>query len=562
MPVLTNRWVTAVGSVVMMLAAGTPYLFSVWSSDVKSRLGLSNEQTALIGTMGNVGSYTSIFGGVFFDYFGPVPTAALGAAGLFVSYGAMALAMHDTLFSRSYGSIAGWMYVMGQAGGWTYACALNTSVVNFHPRHRGSFVGVLVAFYGLSASWLAQVYQGFFKDDSPGFFVFLMVTLTTMTLGASTVMTRLPPVLVRGDPTRRVLYGTGLAVCCAVYVAGASVARALSDDLPSLGIAVGLIALLCFIFALPARSGRLWWRASADGGVAEAAAITPEEGGGDADGEAYGGGGREEEVCVSLPEAMRAPDIWLLFFTQFCGIGVGLMTLNNIGAIAVSRDGGIAAGESAEKDDVPIIGRVPALTALFTVFNAFGRLVSGACCDALRRRRRARADALVAASLAMCAVQVWLLAATQGMLWVGMPVLGFAYGFFFVVQPLVCIDFFGTRWFGSTWCFVKSSPALGSYLLATLLAGKLSDRRQDDGHWVDIVDGDDTTRYCVGAECFRTCYYVSIAVTLLGTVASVAVARRAAATAAARAAAARGGAATALPPAALPRGKGAAGIDA
>lgn len=89
------------------------------------------------------------------------------------------------------------------------------------------------------------------------------------------------------------------------------------------------------------------------------------------------------------------------------------------------------------------------------------------------------------------------------MLYPGVILLGIAYGGTFCIVPTLALEFFGFRYFASNFGIIGLAPALGSELLATLLAGKLNDYFRADGEFTTVDSSGNKTAHCNNSSCYR-----------------------------------------------------------
>ena len=75
-----SRWAALVGCLLAEIPGGAIYAFSVFSPAVKSTLGLSQTQLALLGLASQVGIFCNVPAGLVQDAFGPRVTMAIGSA--------------------------------------------------------------------------------------------------------------------------------------------------------------------------------------------------------------------------------------------------------------------------------------------------------------------------------------------------------------------------------------------------------------------------------------------------------------------------------------------------
>lgn len=87
---------------------------------------------------------------------------------------------------------------------------------------------------------------------------------------------------------------------------------------------------------------------------------------------------------------------------------------------------------------------------------------------------------------------------------------GAAYGGLMASTPAVIGEAFGRTYFGTNWAAVRAAPALGSALLATVIASVVY-----RSHASINGEGDES---CLGQECFRTTFGVCAGVSAISTV--------------------------------------------
>lgn len=191
---------------------------------------------------------------------------------------------------------------------------------------------------------------------------------------------------------------------------------------------------------------------------------------------------------LPLGEAARSLPFWLLLIQFSVGLGTGLAFLNNLGSIVVAL-GGRPGGQVV-------------FVSLFSVANAMGRMLGGVLSEmALRRYGTPRTFLL---SVVSCLTLVGVVgAALSGEahdgLYATSLLAGAAFGAHWGLVPAITSDLFGLQYFGSNYTGLQLGPAVGGYVLATLLTGRLADRAAKR-------HGD--TGFCLGADCFTDTWLV------------------------------------------------------
>ncbi|GLI60590.1 hypothetical protein VaNZ11_002750 [Volvox africanus] len=193
-----NRWLTFVASCLMQASAGLSYVFPVYAPALKELWGYHETQIATVGSCFNIGGYLAIPSGALYDRlekhkrFGPRFVALIGSLLLCTGYlGLYAAASGGIAPSFAFVCICA-MVGAGNSSTWFDTASIVTNVRNF-PHDRGTVVGILKAFVGLSASIYSSVYAATFASGGASavnaattflFFVCAISPLMTLTLTA------------------------------------------------------------------------------------------------------------------------------------------------------------------------------------------------------------------------------------------------------------------------------------------------------------------------------------------------------------------------------------------
>ena len=162
----------------MESVAGSSYALSVYGPQLKSLLNLTQSDLGVIGSFGNLGSYSVLEAGFLFDAYGPAVTGIAGSVLSLLGY----LGMWAAATGRLPGTAA-----MISAGAFTWShgsafldvCAVSASVRNF-PHDRGRVLGLTKSLYGISASLLVLCYTSLYKPDVTTFLAFLAVLISAV----------------------------------------------------------------------------------------------------------------------------------------------------------------------------------------------------------------------------------------------------------------------------------------------------------------------------------------------------------------------------------------------
>jgi OFA family oxalate/formate antiporter-like MFS transporter len=141
-----SRWRVVVGGVLMNLALGSLYAWSVFVAPLEKEFGWKRAQTSLVFTIAVVTfAVTFILGGRLQDRRGPRPAAFIGA--ILVSLGFFLTSMTSSLTFL----YVAFGIIVGAGNGFGYATPMPVASKWF-PDKRGLIVGVMVGGYGASSA--------------------------------------------------------------------------------------------------------------------------------------------------------------------------------------------------------------------------------------------------------------------------------------------------------------------------------------------------------------------------------------------------------------------------
>ncbi|GIL65871.1 hypothetical protein Vafri_19517 [Volvox africanus] len=190
-----NRWLTFVASCLMQASAGLSYVFPVYAPALKELWGYHETQIATVGSCFNIGGYLAIPSGALYDRlekhkrFGPRFVALIGSLLLCTGYLGLFAAASGRI-DPCFAFVCICAMVGGNSSTWFDTASIVTNVRNF-PHDRGTVVGILKAFVGLSASIYSSIYAATFASGGASavnaatrflFFICAISPLMTLTL--------------------------------------------------------------------------------------------------------------------------------------------------------------------------------------------------------------------------------------------------------------------------------------------------------------------------------------------------------------------------------------------
>ena len=521
-----NRFLVLVASMVLELCGGSIYVTSLYKIEMRDRWGVSASDMDQLIFACNLGNWIPL-AGFFYDWRhgGPQRTVLAGAVLTLIGYAGLWL-MSVVSSSPPVWLLWVFWFLWGHGSGYFDCAAVTTNGRNFD-KHRGSAIGIIKAFYGLSGSVITQYYKAFFSaiaGSGPSFLLSLGIALSAMGAAVTPLVRRAPTPDASPDfdaPRRRFGLATLNILGLALFMAAVGLCRSF---IPAVGSGDGAATFSYAAFAFTivgvAPLPLLAWGASPlphsmallpkdappsacstsdegtrappnhdDGAIinvapalaaAASAPLMPDHGGGG--GGSSGGGGEDSAAAAGssaseggsltnapIGQTARSLNFWLLFVAFFAGTGGGLVVCNNlqelVDAQLATPGGGLESAKRASDT----------LTNLFSVMNCLGRLGAGLGADALRGRV-ARPALFCVATLAMGLAHIVLLGASQmPLLYGGVLLSGLSYGAFWSLLPTLVAELFGVDSFASTYNTFSLAVSLASFVLATHLVAVIYD---------------------------------------------------------------------------------------
>ncbi|KAF4672898.1 hypothetical protein FOL47_011249 [Perkinsus chesapeaki] len=502
-------WATAAASLPIMLICGSVYTFGLYSEQLKFALDLSQSQLTYLSLAFNAGNGLSVFGGVFCDKYGPRPTILFGSkrgtradkGSLLVGVGYVLVWLPSRLGIWTPLPPILCFLCVGQGVGWMDSALVSTNTKNF-PWHRGKLVGIVKAFYGLSASFLVCVTATFLSNNTLDFLVTVAIASPIIAaIGSRFIFVVHEDVSVEYYAYHRcfvISYGMLLilAVVLTVYSLAPSV-------LPgAVAFTTSLVVILPTVLYLPI-AVKTDVRSLSDPRAKSDPMLEQEPL------EEMPTSDRRCYKCVKNgPASMLTGVFWLYFVALLTGLGGGLTVINNSAQI------GLAAGLSKSA--------VASMVSMISIGNAAGRVLSGRVSDSLVVRPWALLFGLVFAGCAIVGMAYGKLL-NQSTLLVELLALrcpassgalpsGRSAGTFWSLMAAICAELYGRSHLAATYALTQVAQVTGSFLLASLTFGRLYDRES-------TFDGN--KKVCISSACYSTSFAINIGCLLVGCVATL-----------------------------------------
>eukprot|EP01052_Picozoa_sp_SAG31_P038860 SAG31_NODE_5272_length_2639_cov_1.823228_1_plen_213_part_00 len=168
-----SRWTVLAIALIVESIGGLFYMFGVYSQNLKEAswpggLGvggtLTQAQVSLIGAASNIGGNMSPQWGFFYDYFGARPTVIVGGTMGVVGWAGLWAALRYPALKVPFWALIALAAIQGNAQAITDLSSVPTTAQLF-PRDRGSALGLVKSFVGLSGAMVTTIYVGVFRPN-------------------------------------------------------------------------------------------------------------------------------------------------------------------------------------------------------------------------------------------------------------------------------------------------------------------------------------------------------------------------------------------------------------
>ncbi|KAL9256512.1 NUCLEAR FUSION DEFECTIVE 4-like protein [Drosera capensis] len=501
----TIKWLGFVTAVWVQSISGNNYTFSNYSDSLKSLMNLTQLQLNNLSVAKDLGKAFGVVAGLASDRCPTWVLLMIGSVEGVVGYGVQWGVVSGNLRPIPYWAMCIFLCMGGNSTTWMNTAVLVTCIRNFR-KNRGPVAGILKGYVGLSTAIFTVLCNALFADSSAEFVLMLSLAPFAVCLTAMIFLQEVPPSVTAAEDKEESKYFNVfnvVAVVVAVYLLA-------FDFMGSHGhafnmvFATVLLVLLASPLAIPAY---IAWKSLLESRskfdvedqtsdpllVQEVAPIVGVKK------EAKPEIEEAKNLQASLGEdhtifqAFKAADFWVLFTSFLCGVGPGMMVMNNMGQM----------GSSLGYSDVSIF------VSLLSIMGFFGRIISGTTSEYCIKKAGTPRPLFNAGSQILLAVGFIVMAtAIPGCLYIGSILVGLCYGVRLAVTVPTASELFGLKYYGLIYNILILNLPLGSFLFSGLLAGYLYD--------AEATTTSSGGNECYGAHCYRMCFFVLAGTCLLG----------------------------------------------
>eukprot|EP00250_Pteridium_aquilinum_P009357 c18617_g1_i1 orf=362-2227(+) len=538
-----SKWTGLVAAIWVQAFAGNGAAYANYSSTLKSVLGLTQVQLNYLALSKDLGENVGIMAGLVCNKVPPWVILLVAAIEGFLGFGSLWLVASKTISARPLWQMCIAIFVGGNSMTWFNTAVLVTCMRNF-PKSRGTIVGFLKGFIGLSGAIFMQIFFSLLGRDATSLLFFLAVGPTLLCLFCMGFIrpVKSPPggasysEVEEEQKQFKIIYI--ICIALAVYLfAAVFVDEFVTNSRVSLIVVIvmflflvapGFVPLRVFIRTIMCkkRDGMDLYDTCASVEPLHKPLETPDATKGEemlnkrsnkvfeaeeedtADLLAYGEGAVKRKKRrprrgedFKLKQALIKADFWLLFLTFFCGVGSAITAGDNLSQL----------GEAQGFKDVSIF------VLLLSIWGFVGRIGGGFVSEHFVRSSSLPRPVWIGAAQALMIVAHLLFAfALPGSLYPASSIVGLCMGVQIAVTVPTISEIFGLKHFGILYNFIILADPVGSLLFSTLLAGNLYD------YAISQQDSD----VCTGAHCFRLTFLIMAGVCVVGVIFSIVLAIR------------------------------------
>ncbi|RDX69946.1 Protein NUCLEAR FUSION DEFECTIVE 4, partial [Mucuna pruriens] len=521
--VITGRWFMLFASLLIMAVAGATYMFGIYSNEVKTSLGYDQTTLNLLSFFKDLGANVGVISGLVNEITPPWVVLSIGVIMNFFGYFMIWLAVSGRIAKPQVWQMC--LYICIGANSQTFANtgALVTCVKNF-PGSRGTILGLLKGYVGLSGAIITQLYHAFYGDHNPQALIFLIACLPAAVsfLFLPTIRILNP---VHQPKDNKVFYHLlYISLCLAGFLMVLIVVQSKLSFSTIEYIVDGLVvfSFLLLPLAVVFREEIKQLKANTQGltdSAPELKVVTNVE--------QETTSSHEKSSCLgnilnhpkrgedyTILQALFSIDMLILFIATTFGVGGTLTAIDNLGQIGHSLG-------YPRKSTTTFV-------SLMSIWNYLGRVASGYASEIfLTKYKVPRPYMLTLVLLLSCVGHILIALGVPNSLYLASVVIGFCFGAQWPLMFAIISEIFGLKYYSTLYNFGAAASPVGSYILNVRVAGALYDKealKQLKAKGLTRQPGKDLT--CLGVQCYRMSFIIITASTLIASFVSLILALR------------------------------------
>ncbi|KAJ1392217.1 Nodulin-like [Sesbania bispinosa] len=509
--VLSGRWFMVFASCLIMAVSGSTYIFSLYSNEVKTSLGYDQSTLNLISFFKDLGANVGIISGLISEISPPWVVLAIGATMNFLGYFMIWLSLTQRIAKPQVWQMCLYFYIGANSMPFANTGALVSCVKSF-PQNRGSVIGLLKGYMGLSGAILTQLYHAFFGHDNLKALIFLIgwfpSAISFIFLPSARVLNPIPqPQHKELKVFYKFLYTSlGLAGFLMVLIILQKKFSFTRIEYAMDGMVV-LFLLFLPLAVVFEEEFKLWKTQNQTFTDASPSSVELQ----------LQSQENRKVPCLSnilkppnrgedhtILQALLSIDMLVLLLAAMLGIGGTLTALDNLGQIGNSL--------GYPRKSLTIF------VSLVSIWNYLGRVVCGYASEILLTKYKfPRPLMFTIVMLLSCVGHLLIAFGIPNSLYFASVMTGFCFGSVWPLMFSIISELFGLKHYSMLLNFGVTASPLGSYILNVRVTGYLYDKeamKQLGMKGLTRQAGKELS--CLGVECYRKAFIIITVSTLVG----------------------------------------------
>ncbi|XP_059669451.1 uncharacterized protein LOC132314628 [Cornus florida] len=531
--VLTGRWFTIFGSILIMSVNGATYMFGLYSGDIKSSLGYDQTTLNLVSFYKDLGGNLGIISGLISEVTPPWVVLLIGAVMNFSGYFMIWLCVTGHIAKPQVWQMCLYIWIGADSQAFANTGSLITCVKNF-PDCRGIVLGLLKGFVGLSGAIITQIYHALYGNNSKSLILLIgwLPSLVSILFLQTIRVIKVTPHSNQLNIFYNLLYiSLGLASFLMIIII---MQNSLTFSRVEYSGSAFVVLILLFVpLFVVIKEEFIVWKSKKqvvnDSNNCELKVVTenpsavqvaqpepplpppptppPPPEAPISSKKCFGCTSNmfkppERGEDYSILQALVSIDMIVLFIVTSCGIGGTLTAIDNLGQIGKAR------GYPSSS--------IATFVSLVSIWNYLGRVMAGFASDIfLAKYNFSRPLMLTFVLLFSCVGHLLIAFTIPNGLYLASVIIGFCFGAQWPLIFAIISDIFGLKYYSTLYYFGAVASPVGAYILNVKVAGHLYDKealKQMKAKGLKRKTGEDLV--CTGEECYRLSFIV-IAVTTL-----------------------------------------------